>query len=150
MIDINFYPTESAKTSNTRHRPVGLGVMGLQNALFAKDIAFASQAAVDFNDEFMEAIAYYAYEASSDLAAELGTYSSYKGSKWDRGIFPQDSIDMLEQERGVEVKVPRAGKMDWTPLREKVAKQGMRDSNVLAIAPTAATISNIMGIVTVY
>ena len=92
----------------------------------------------------MEAIAYYAYEASSDLAAELGTYSSYKGSKWDRGIFPQDSIDMLEQERGVEVKVPRAGKMDWTPLREKVAKQGMRNSNVLAIAPTA-TISNIMG-----
>ena len=144
VIDINFYPTESAKTSNTRHRPVGLGVMGLQNALFAKDIAFASQAAVDFNDEFMEAIAYYAYEASSDLASELGTYSSYKGSKWDRGIFPQDSIDLLEQERGVEVKVPRAGKMDWTPLREKVAKQGMRNSNVLAIAPTA-TISNIMG-----
>ena len=144
VIDINFYPTDSAKTANTRHRPVGLGVMGLQNALFTKDIAFASQAAVEFNDEFMEAIAYYAYEASSDLAAELGTYSSYKGSKWDRGILPQDSLDILEQERGVEINVPRAGKMDWTPLREKIAKQGMRNSNVLAIAPTA-TISNIMG-----
>ena len=92
----------------------------------------------------MEAIAYYAYEASSDLAEEFGTYSSYKGSKWDRGIMPQDSIDLLEQERGIEIKVPRAGKMDWKPLRERIAKQGMRNSNVLAIAPTA-TISNIMG-----
>ena len=118
--------------------------MGLQNALYKKNIAFASQAAVEFNDEFMEAIAYYAYEASSDLAEEFGTYSSYKGSKWDRGIMPQDSIDLLEQERGIEIKVPRAGKMDWKPLRERIAKQGMRNSNVLAIAPTA-TISNIMG-----
>ncbi len=144
VIDINFYPTDSAKTANTRHRPIGLGIMGLQNALYKKNIAFASQAAVEFNDEFMEAIAYYAYEASSDLAEEFGTYSSYKGSKWDRGIMPQDSIDLLEQERGIEIKVPRAGKMDWKPLRERIAKQGMRNSNVLAIAPTA-TISNIMG-----
>lgn len=144
VIDINFYPTDSAKTANTRHRPIGLGIMGLQNALYKKNIAFASQAAVEFNDEFMEAIAYYAYEASSDLAEEFGTYSSYKGSKWDRGIMPQDSIDLLEQERGIEINVPRAGKMDWKPLREKIAKQGMRNSNVLAIAPTA-TISNIMG-----
>ena len=144
VIDINFYPTKAAKTANSRHRPVGLGVMGLQNALFQKGIAFASDAAVDFNDEFMEAIAYYAYEASSDLAAEHGTYSSYKGSKWDRGLMPQDSLDLLQEERGVEVKVPRAGKMDWKPLREKIAKHGMRNSNVLAIAPTA-TISNIMG-----
>ena len=144
VIDINFYPTESAQTANMRHRPIGLGVMGLQNALFAKNIAFASEAAVEFNDEFMEAIAYYAYEASSDLAKEFGTYSSYKGSKWDRGILPQDSIDLLEKERGIEIAVPRAGKMDWKPLREKIAQQGMRNSNVLAIAPTA-TISNIMG-----
>jgi len=144
VIDINFYPTEAAKTANSRHRPIGLGIMGLQNALYKKDIAFASQAAVDFNDEFMEAIAYYAYEASSDLAAEHGTYSSYKGSKWDRGLMPQDTLDLLEYERGEKVDVPRAGKMDWKPLREKIAKHGMRNSNVLAIAPTA-TISNIMG-----
>ncbi len=144
VIDINFYPTEAAKTANSRHRPIGLGIMGLQNALYKKDIAFASQAAVDFNDEFMEAIAYYAYEASSDLAGEHGTYSTYKGSKWDRGLMPQDTLDMLADERGEEVDVPRAGKMDWKPLREKIAKNGMRNSNVLAIAPTA-TISNIMG-----
>ena len=144
VIDINFYPTEAAKTANSRHRPIGLGVMGLQNALYKKDIAFASQAAIEFNDEFMEAIAYYAYEASSDIAAEHGTYSSYKGSKWDRGLMPQDTLDLLEQERGELIEVPRAGKMDWKPLREKIAKQGMRNSNVLAIAPTA-TISNIMG-----
>lgn len=144
VIDINFYPTEAAKTANSRHRPVGLGVMGVQNALFTKGLAFASQAAVDFNDEFMEAIAYYAYEASSELAAEHGTYSTYKGSKWDRGLMPQDTLDILAEERGVEVNVPRAGKMDWKPLREKIAKNGMRNSNVLAIAPTA-TISNIMG-----
>ena len=108
--------------------------MGLQNALFIKNIPFASQAAIEFNDEFMEAIAYYAYEASSDLAAEHGTYSSYKGSKWDRGLMPQDTLDLLESERGVEITVPRAGKMDWKPLREKIARQGMRISNVLAIA----------------
>jgi ribonucleoside-diphosphate reductase alpha chain len=142
VIDINFYPTEAAKRSNLRHRPVGLGVMGLANALYQKGIAFASEAAVEFNDEFMEAIAYYAYEASSDLAAERGTYSTYKGSKWDRGLLPQDTLDLLEQERGVKIEVPRGGKMNWEPLREKIAKQGMRNSNCLAIAPTA-TISNI-------
>ena len=144
VIDINFYPTQAAKTANSRHRPVGLGVMGLQNSLYKKGIAFASQAAVEFNDEFMEAIAYYAYEASSDLAKERGTYSTYKGSKWDRGLLPQDTIDLLESERGVKIEVPRAGKMDWNPLRQKIAQNGMRNSNVLAIAPTA-TISNIMG-----
>ncbi|MBI5423393.1 MAG: ribonucleoside-diphosphate reductase subunit alpha [Opitutae bacterium] len=142
VIDINFYPTAAAKTSNMRHRPVGLGVMGLANALYMKGVAFASPEAVEFNDEFMEAIAYYAYEASSDLAAERGTYSSYKGSKWDRGLLPQDTLDLLEQERGVPVDVPRGGKMNWEPLRAKIAKQGMRNSNCLAIAPTA-TISNI-------
>ena len=142
VIDINFYPTEAAKRSNLRHRPIGLGVMGLAHALYLRGHAFASPEAVEFNDEAMEAIAYYAYEASSDLAEERGTYSTYKGSKWDRGLLPQDTIDLLEQERGVPVEVPRGGKMDWAPVRAKIAKHGMRNSNVLAIAPTA-TISNI-------
>ncbi|SHJ63857.1 ribonucleoside-diphosphate reductase alpha chain [Rubritalea squalenifaciens DSM 18772] len=144
VIDINFYPTDAAKTANSRHRPIGMGVMGLQNALYKKNLAFSSDAAIEFNDEFMEAIAYYAYSASSDIAAERGTYSTYKGSKWDRGLLPQDTIDLLEDERGVKIDVPRGGKMDWTYVREKIAKHGMRNSNVLAIAPTA-TISNIMG-----
>lgn len=144
VIDINFYPTEAAQNANQRHRPVGLGVMGLQNALFLRDTAFASEAAVDFSDEFMEAIAYFAYEASSDLAAERGSYSTYEGSKWQRGILPPDTVDLLEEERGEPVQVPRGGRMDWDALRAKIQKQGMRNSNVLAIAPTA-TISNIMG-----
>jgi len=144
VIDINFYPTEAARTSNLRHRPIGLGVMGLQYALYKKGIQFASEEALAFNDEFMEAIAYYAYEASSDLAAERGTYSTYKGSKWDRGILPPDTLDLLEAERGQPIEVPRGGRFDWQPLREKIARQGMRNSNVIAIAPTA-TIANIMG-----
>jgi len=144
VIDVTFYPTEPTRTANSRHRPIGLGVMGLQYALYEKGLAFGSQAAADFSDEMMEAIAYYAYEASSDLAAERGTYSSYSGSKWDRGLLPPDTIDLLESERGEPIEVPRGGKLDWTPLREKIAAQGMRNSNVLAIAPTA-TISNIMG-----
>jgi ribonucleoside-diphosphate reductase alpha chain len=118
--------------------------MGVQNALFIRNVPFASDAAVEFNDEFMEAIAYFAYEASSDLAAERGSYSSFEGSKWSRGILPPDTLDMLEEERGEAIEVPRGGKMDWDALREKIRKQGMRNSNVLAIAPTA-TISNIMG-----
>lgn len=144
VIDINFYPTEAAKTANSRHRPIGMGVMGLQNALYKRGISFASDAAVEFNDEIMEAVAYYAYSASSDLAEELGTYSTYKGSKWDRGMMPQDTIDLLEDERGRPIDVPRGEKMDWSVVREKIKKHGMRNSNVLAIAPTA-TISNIMG-----
>ncbi len=142
VIDINFYPTEAAKRSNLRHRPIGMGVMGLANALYMKGVAFASPEAVEFNDEFMEAIAFYAYEASSDLAAERGAYSTYKGSKWDRGLLPPDTVDLLEQERGLPINVPRGGRLNWEPLRKKIAKQGMRNSNVLAIAPTA-TISNI-------
>jgi len=144
VIDINFYPTEAAKRSNLRHRPVGLGVMGVQNALFKRGLDFSSDGAVGFNDEFMEAIAFYAYSSSSDLAAERGTYSTYRGSKWDRGLLPQDTIDLLERERGIKIDVPRGGLMDWTPVRAKIKAHGMRNSNVLAIAPTA-TISNIMG-----
>ncbi|HEY8903348.1 MAG TPA: ribonucleoside-diphosphate reductase subunit alpha, partial [Chthoniobacterales bacterium] len=144
VIDINFYPTEAARTSNMRHRPIGIGVMGLQNALFKRGLAFASQEAVEFNDEFMEAIAYFAYSASSDLAAERGTYSTYKGSKWDRGLLPQDTLDLLEQERGIQIDVPRGERLNWAAVREKIKRHGMRNSNVLAIAPTA-TISNITG-----
>ncbi len=144
VIDINFYPTKAAEVSNLRHRPVGMGVMGLQDCLYRRDISFASDAAVEFNDEIMEAVAYYAYETSSDLAAERGTYSTYKGSKWDRGLLPQDTVDLLEQERGEPIEVKRGGLMDWAPVRAKIAKHGMRNSNVLAIAPTA-TISNIVG-----
>jgi ribonucleoside-diphosphate reductase alpha chain len=144
VIDVNFYPTEAARTANTRHRPVGLGVMGLQYALYRKGLAFASEEAAAFGDALLEAIAYYGYEASSDLAAERGTYASYAGSKWDRGLLPPDTIDLLEAERGTTVSVPRGGVLDWRPLRKKIAAQGMRNSNVLAIAPTA-TISNIMG-----
>jgi ribonucleoside-diphosphate reductase alpha chain len=144
VIDVNFYPTEAARAANMRHRPVGLGVMGLQYALYAKGLAFDSDEAVAFGDELMEAIAFYAYQASSDLAAERGTYASYTGSKWDRGLLPPDTVNLLEQERGVPVEVPRGGRLDWQPLRDTISKQGMRNSNVLAIAPTA-TISNIMG-----
>ena len=144
VIDINFYPTKAAEVSNLRHRPVGMGVMGLQDCLYRRDTSFASDAAVEFNDEIMEAVAYYAYETSSDLAAERGTYSTYKGSKWDRGLLPQDTVDLLEQERGEPIEVKRGGRMDWAPVRAKIAKHGMRNSNVLAIAPTA-TISNIVG-----
>jgi ribonucleoside-diphosphate reductase alpha chain len=144
VIDINFYPTKAAETANNRHRPIGLGVMGLANCLYLKNVPFASEAAVEFNDEIMEAVAYYAYEASSDLALERGRYSSYEGSKWSRGLLPPDTVDMLERERGLTVEVARGHRMDWGPLREKIKRQGMRNSNVLAIAPTA-TISNIMG-----
>ncbi len=144
VIDINFYPTEAAKNANSRHRPIGLGVMGLQNALFMRNTAFQSEEAVEFNDEFMEAIAYFAYEASSDLAAERGSYSTFEGSKWSRGLLPPDTLDMLEAERGQAIEVPRTNRLDWDSLREKIKSQGMRNSNVLAIAPTA-TISNIMG-----
>lgn len=144
VIDLNFYPTEAARRSNTRHRPIGLGVMGLQYALYQRGVAFGSADAIAFSDEMMEAIAYYAYEASSDLAAERGPYSSYSNSKWDRGLLPQDTLALLEAERGAPLEVELGGCLDWAPLRKKIAVQGMRNSNVLAIAPTA-TISNIMG-----
>jgi ribonucleoside-diphosphate reductase alpha chain len=121
VIDINFYPTEAARRANMRHRPVGLGVMGLQNALYEKGMSFASEAAVEFNDEFMEAIAFYAYEASSDLAAERGAYSTFKGSKWDRGLLPADTLELLERERGEAVEVPRGGRLDWEALRGRSA-----------------------------
>ena len=144
VVDINFYPTIEAKNSNVRHRPVGLGIMGLQDAFYKLDLNFDSEEAVKFSDESMEAISYYAIQSSCELAKERGTYESYKGSKWDRGIFPHDTIDLLEKERGESIDCPRAETMDWAKLRALVKEHGMRNSNSMAIAPTA-TISNISG-----
>jgi ribonucleoside-diphosphate reductase alpha chain len=144
VIDINYYPVPASHLANSRHRPVGLGVMGLQDALYTKRIPFDSPEAIDFNDEIMEAIAFYAYNASSDLSAERGRYQSFPGSKWDRGLLPLDTLSLLEEERGMPLLVDRKSRMDWNGLREKIRHQGMRNSNCLAIAPTA-TISNIMG-----
>jgi ribonucleoside-diphosphate reductase alpha chain len=144
VIDINYYPSEAAERANRRHRPVGLGVMGLQDALYSKRIEFDSPDAVDFNDEIMEAVAFYSYSASADLAAERGRYLSFAGSKWDRGLLPLDTLTLLEEERGMPVLVNRKSRLDWDGLRSKIRRQGMRNSNCLAIAPTA-TISNIMG-----
>ncbi len=144
VIDLNFYPTKEARDSNLKHRPLGLGLMGFQDALFENDIPFSDERALTLADTVMEKISYHAIKASSDLAAERGAYASYKGSKWDRGIFPLDSIDHLEKERGFPIEVSRTSTMDWSTLKAKVKVQGMRNSNLMAIAPTA-TISTITG-----
>lgn len=144
VVDLNFYPTEEAKTSNLKHRPIGLGIMGLQDALFKLNINFDSPGALLFSDHIMEFISFHAILASSELASERGSYESYKGSKWDRGIFPIDTISLLEEERGVSVDVSKSESLDWTPVRMHVRKHGMRNSNIMAIAPTA-TIANISG-----
>ncbi|HYD93659.1 MAG TPA: ribonucleoside-diphosphate reductase subunit alpha [Candidatus Paceibacterota bacterium] len=144
VIDINYYPTDDAKRSNMRHRPVGLGLRGLHDALYLLGIDFDSQEAVEFSDESMEIVSYYAILSSSELAKERGTYQTYKGSKWDRGIFPVDTLDLLEKERGEQIAVPRGGKLDWTRVREHVKQYGMRNSNTMAVAPTATT-ANIVG-----
>jgi len=146
VIDINFYPTIEAENSNRRHRPIGLGLMGFQDALYIQNISFASHAAVEFADASMEMISYYAISASAELAAERGAYPTYKGSKWDRGYLPLDTIELLEKERGVPVDVDRSSKMNWEPVRALVKKHGMRNSNTMAIAPTA-TIANIIGVI---
>lgn len=144
VIDINFYPTKEAKTANSLHRPIGLGLMGFQDALYILNISYASHEAVAFADTCMETISYYAILASSELAKERGVYESYKGSKWDRGFLPIDTIDLLEKERGGDLEMDRSCSKDWTPVRESIKKYGMRNSNTMAIAPTA-TISNIIG-----
>jgi len=144
VIDANYYPTEKTQRSNMKHRPVGLGLRGLMDALYKMDILFDSDEAVRFSDESMEAIAYHAILSSSLLAKERGTYESYKGSKWDRGLFPQDTIALLEQERGVKIDVPRHETLDWRLVREAVRQWGMRNSNTMANAPTAST-ANIAG-----
>jgi ribonucleoside-diphosphate reductase alpha chain len=146
VIDINYYAVATSKTSNLRHRPIGLGIMGFQDALYQQRIAYSSEAAVAFADTSMEAISYYAIKASSELAAERGKYSSFEGSLWSQGILPLDSIEKLAQERGAQyIKVDRSSTLDWESLRAQVKNQGMRNSNVMAIAPTA-TISNITGV----
>ena len=145
VIDINYYAVKKARDSNLRHRPVGLGLMGFQDALYQLRVPYASDAAVEFADRSMEAICYYAYWASTELAAERGRYSSYKGSLWDRGILPLDTLDLLAEQRGGYVEVDRSSTLDWDALRKKIAQDGMRNSNCVAIAPTA-TISNIIGV----
>jgi ribonucleoside-diphosphate reductase alpha chain len=144
VIDINFYPTIEAQNSNKQHRPIGLGIMGFQEALYKQKISFASHEAIEFADKSMEMISYYAILASTKLAAEKGAYPSFKGSKWDRGYLPLDTIDLLEKERGVKVDVDRSSHMNWDPVRASLKKNGMRNSNTMAIAPTA-TIANITG-----
>jgi hypothetical protein len=144
VIDINYYAVAKARTSNMKHRPVGLGIMGFQDCLHMQRIPYASDAAVKFADTSMEAVCYYAYQASSELAKERGAYSSYQGSLWDRGILPQDTLKMLQDERGGYVEVDQSSTMDWNTLRAQIKQHGMRNSNCVAIAPTA-TISNIIG-----
>lgn len=144
VIDINFYPTKEAKNSNLKHRPVGLGLMGLQDALFMLGLTFDDPTTMEFVDSTMEHISYNAILASSELAKERGSYASFKGSKWDRGLLPLDTIAVLEEERGESVEVNRNSSLNWTPVREHIRQHGMRNSNTMAIAPTA-TISNIAG-----
>lgn len=144
VIDINYYPTEEGKTSNLRHRPVGLGIMGFHDALYELGINYDSMEALKFADENQEFISYHAILASTDLARERGAYSTFKGSKWDRGIMPVDTLALLEEERGVKIPISKAGKMDWDVVRSAIRLHGMRNSNTMAIAPTA-TISNIAG-----
>ncbi|PUE42223.1 ribonucleoside-diphosphate reductase subunit alpha [Limnohabitans sp. Hippo3] len=145
VIDINYYAVKKARDSNMRHRPVGMGLMGFQDSLYEMRIPYASQAAVEFADQSMEAICYYAYWASTELAKERGQYATYKGSLWDQGILPLDTLKLLERERGGYVEVDRSSTLDWDSLRQKIAQDGMRNSNCVAIAPTA-TISNIIGV----
>ena len=145
VVDINYYAVDKARNSNVRHRPVGMGIMSFQDCLHELRIPYASMEAVEFADRSMEAVCYYAYWASTDLAEERGRYSSFKGSLWDRGILPHDSIDLLAEERGGYLDVDRSSTMDWEALRARIGEVGMRNSNCIAIAPTA-TISNIVGV----
>jgi ribonucleoside-diphosphate reductase alpha chain len=145
VIDINYYAVVKARNSNLKHRPVGLGIMGFQDCLHLTHTPYASEEAMKFADASMEAVCYYAYWASTELAAERGRYSSYKGSLWERGILPQDTLDMLREERGGYVDIDESATMDWEALRSRIRIHGMRNSNCVAIAPTA-TISNIIGV----
>jgi len=145
VIDINYYAVKKARDSNLRHRPVGLGIMGFQDCLYQLKLPYASAEAVEFADRSMEAVCYHAYWASTELAAERGRYSSYRGSLWDRGILPQDSLKLLAEQRGGYVEVDMSHTLDWDALRSRIASHGMRNSNCVAIAPTA-TISNIIGV----
>ena len=151
VIDINYYAVGKARNSNLKHRPVGLGIMGFQDCLHVMRVPYASAEAVEFADRSMEAVCYYAYLASTELAEERGRYASFRGSLWDRGILPKDSLDLLAQQRGAGpdgtsyLEVDRSETLDWNALRERIRAHGMRNSNCVAIAPTA-TISNIIGV----
>jgi ribonucleoside-diphosphate reductase alpha chain len=145
VIDINYYAVKKARDSNLRHRPVGLGIMGFQDALYQLHVPYASNEAVEFADRSMEAVCYHAYWASTELAAERGRYSSYRGSLWDRGVLPLDSLKLLAEQRGGYVEVDTSTTLDWDALRSRITEHGMRNSNCVAIAPTA-TISNIIGV----
>ena len=146
VININYYSVDTAKNSNLKHRPIGLGMMGFQDALYVQNFAYCSDAAVEFADRSMELISYYAIHASTELSKERGSYKSYEGSLWSKGILPKDSIEILAENRGSEyINIDRSETLDWDTLRKKVIADGMRNSNVMAIAPTA-TISNITGV----
>lgn len=145
VIDISFYPVKEGENSNKAHRPIGLGIMGFQDLLYHLNINFESEACVNIADQTMEFISYHAILTSSLLAKERGAYKSFKGSKWDRGILPLDTLDLLEKERGLKIDVDRSSKLDWSSVRDSIALNGMRNSNVMAMAPTA-TISNLAGV----
>jgi ribonucleoside-diphosphate reductase alpha chain len=145
VVDINYYAVGKARNSNLKHRPVGLGIMGFQDCLHLTRTPFASAEAVEFADRSMEAVCYHAYWASTELAEERGRYSSFRGSLWDRGILPHDTLKLLAEERGGYVEVDTSESLDWAALRERIRLHGMRNSNCVAIAPTA-TISNIIGV----
>jgi len=145
VIDINYYAVQKARNSNMRHRPVGLGIMGFQDCLHQLRIPYASPEAVEFADRSMEMVAYATYWASTELAEERGRYGSFQGSLWDRGVLPQDTLDLLAAERGGYVELDRSATLDWDALRGRIKKHGMRNSNCIAIAPTA-TIANIVGV----
>ncbi len=145
VIDLNFYSVNKARNSNFKHRPVGLGIMGFQDCLHMLRIPYGSQAAIEFSDRSMEQVCYTAYRASTDLAEERGPYSTFKGSLWERGILPQDSLKLLAGERGGYVECDTSATLDWDSLRKRIQQVGMRNSNCVAIAPTA-TIANITGL----
>ena len=145
VIDINYYAVKKARDANLKHRPVGMGIMGFQDALHMLRVPYSSEVAVEFADRSMEAVCYYAYMASTELAEERGRYSSYRGSLWDKGFLPQDTVEMLRASRGGYVEVDNSSTLDWDALRTQIKQHGMRNSNCVAIAPTA-TISNIVGV----
>jgi ribonucleoside-diphosphate reductase alpha chain len=145
VIDLNYYSVNKARNSNFKHRPVGIGIMGFQDCLHLLRIPYASQAAVEFSDRSMESIAYTAYAASADLAEERGPYSTFKGSLWDKGVFPHESLKLLSEERGGYVEADLSSTLDWDTLRKRIKQVGMRNSNCIAVAPTA-TIANITGL----
>ena len=145
VIDINYYAVQKARNSNMRHRPVGLGIMGFQDCLHRLRVPYASPEAVEFADRSMEMVAYATYWASTELAEERGRYGSFPGSLWDRGVLPQDTLDLLAAERGGYVELDRSATLDWDALRGRIKQHGMRNSNCIAIAPTA-TIANIVGV----